>query len=189
MHRRNCQILHFPCNLVQERYRELYRQNPSYHPHQHAAESCKKECGPNTDPGERKHQLHLTLSSQNLTDDTHPHYHLTTKSHIRRVMPKPPLVRQRSRSCDLTPNREFTPEFSPVAPADAVAVPARECSEVDGFYSDPMYEDYKPPFLREISISADNIPALCVNDCPLTPTPLREFRGLISSPMRSRPRR
>ena len=179
MHRRNCQIPNCPCKSVQERYRELHRQHPSYHPHQHAAETCKRECGPNADPGGRKHQLHLTLSSQNLTRDTHPHYHLTTKSHIRHVMPKPPLKRQRSRSCDLTPSRESPPEFSPVAVAPA------DGAEVDGFYSDP---DYKPPYLREISISADNIPALCLNDCPLTPTPLREFRTLISSPMRSRKR-
>ena len=172
MHRQNCQIPNCPCKSMQERYRELYRQHPSYHPHQHAAESYKRECGTNTDPGERKHQFHLTLSSQNLTNDTHPHYHLTTKSHIRRVMPKPPLVRWRSN--DLIP---------------AVAAPGDGRSEVDEFYSDPMYEDYKPPLLREISISTDNISALCVNDCPLTPTPLREFRTLISSPMRSRPRR
>ena len=186
MHRWNCQILNCPCKLVQERYRELFWQHPRYHTHEHAAELCKRECGPNTDPGEQKHQLHLTLSSQNLTDDTYPHYRLTKKSHICRVIPKPPLVRQRSRSSNPTPSHEFT---SLVAPADAVAAPFSECSEVDGFYSDPAYEDYKPPFLRGISISADNIPALCVNDCPLTPTPLKEFRALISSPIHSRPRR
>ena len=180
MHRRNCQIPNCPCRSLQDRFRELFHQNPSYVPHKHAAETCKRECGPNADPRERKHQLHLTLSSQNLTKEAHPHYHLTNRSHIRHVT-KPPLQRQRSKSCDLTPQYEVIPEF----PQTAAGSP-----EDNGFNSDPTYEQCKPPlFLREISISAENIPALCLNDCPLTPTPLREGRTLASSPMRLRPRR
>ena len=73
MHRRNCQIPNCPCRSLQDRYRKLFHQNPSYVPHKHAAETCKRECGPNADPRERKHQLHLTLSSQNLNKETHPH--------------------------------------------------------------------------------------------------------------------
>lgn len=52
--------------------------------------------------------------------------------------------------------QEFQHEIPAItSPVDADG----EDSEEDGFTSD------KPPFLREISLSADNIP---VNDCPLT---------------------
>ena len=82
----------------------------------------------------------------------------------------------------MTPRCEITPEFPQVAVAGS--------PEDSGYDADPTYEQCKPPlFLREISISAENIPALCLNDCPLSPTPLREGRTLASSPMRLRSKR
>ena len=178
MHHPNCQIPNCPCKSLQDRYRKLFHHNPSYVPQQHVAETCKRENGPNADPRESKHQLDLTLS--NLTTKTHPHYHLTNKSHICRVT-KPPLLCQRSKECDLTPRSEIAPDF-PQAAAD-------DSSEDKRFNSDQTYEDSKPPLLlREISISAENIPALCLNDCPLMPTPLRKARTLSSSPMHLKPR-
>ena len=137
-HRQNCQIPNCPCKSVQERYQELCHQHPSYHLHQHAAESCKRECGPNTDPEEQN--FDLTLSSHNLNSDTDPICHDTLR---------PTLVQQRLRSVDLTPSQEFPPEFCSVAAEDA-------------FYGDPTYDDYNIPLLGKIS--ADNIPALCLND-------------------------
>ena len=180
MHPQNCRIPNCSCKSLQDRYRELFQQNPSYLPHKPAAETCKRECQLNAYPRERKHKLHLTLSSQNFINETHPHYQLTNKSHIR--VTKPPLQHQHSKECDLTPHYEIAPKFPQAAAAD---------SPVDKkFRSDPTYEDCKPPlFLREISVSAENIPALCLNDCPLTPTPLWEGRTLASSPMRLKSRR
>ena len=131
MHRENCQIPNCPCKSLQDRYRELFHQNPSYVPQRPAAETSKRECQPNTDPRERKHKLHLTLSSQNLINETHPHYQLTSKSHIR--VTKPLLQHQHSKECDLTPHYEIAPKFPQAAAAD---------SPVDKkFRSDPTYED------------------------------------------------
>ena len=62
-------------------------------------------------------------------------------------------------ACKMPTIQEFQHEIPAItSPVDA----DDEDSEEDGFTSD------KPPFLREISLSADNIPVLCVNDCPLT---------------------
>ena len=54
MHRRNCQIPNCPCRSLQDRFGELFHQNPSYVPHKHAAETCKTECGPDANPREPK---------------------------------------------------------------------------------------------------------------------------------------
>ena len=132
MHRQNCQIPNCPCKAVQHQYRQLLSDSLN--------EDTLMECAGNH-PSERRKLMHFSLSTSNLTSNTHPHYHLTSKPQIRRVTPKPVLKRQRSKSMD------FTMEHN---------APVR---------------DEPSTFLREISILADNIPALCLNDCPITPSP------------------
>ena len=135
MHRRNCQIPNCPCKAVQHQYGQLLSDSLGQ-----LNEDTLMECAGNH-PSERREQMRFSLSTSNLTSNTHPHYHLTSKPQIRRVTPKPVLKRQRSKSMD------FTMEHN---------APVR---------------DEPSTFLREISISADNIPALCLNDCPITPSP------------------
>ena len=172
LHSSNCQIPNCPCKLVQLRYRELLQKQPNQ------ISNTLDTRATNIYPRECKHQLHFTLSSQNLNSETHPHYHLTSKSHIRQVT-KPPLQRKRS---NLTPVCEAVPEFSQAATAGL--------PDEKQFYHDPTYEEFKPPLLlKETSISAENIPSLCLNDCPLTPTPVREGQTLEFSTIHLRSRR
>ena len=92
MHRQDCQIPHCPCRDVQQRYHELLIKDVS-----------ATQEPPKPPPYDNKKQhLHLSLSQQNLNSNEHPHWHLHTKSHIRRTR-KAPLLRQRSKSVDLTP--------------------------------------------------------------------------------------
>ena len=92
IHREDCQIPRCPCRDVQQRYHELLIKDVS------AAQEPPKP--PPYD--NKKQHLHLSLSQQNLGSNEHPHWHLHTKSHIRRTQ-RPPLLRQRSQSVDLTP--------------------------------------------------------------------------------------
>ena len=181
MHRQDCQIPRCPCRDVQQRYRELLIKDVS------AAQEPPK---PPPCDGKKPH-FHLSLSQQNLGSNEHPHWHLHTKSHIRRTQ-RPPVLRQRSKSVDLTPIIEMreTPviekRLTPT-PIDEKRVLRRasfgfqaDCDSPDGPEEDP---NWRPPLLREISLSADNLPALCLNDCPLTPSPLRENRTLVAAAM------
>ena len=128
--------------------------------------------GINIYPRECKSQPRVTLSSQNLNSEAYPHYHLTSRKSQVTI---PLLQRKRSKSCDLTP----------VPQAATAGYP-----EEKQFYHDPAYKGCKPPLLfRKKSISAGSIPALCLNDCPFTPTPVREGQSLAFSPMRLRSRR
>ena len=114
----------------------------------------------------------------------HPHYHLTTKSHLRRVTSQVPTNHRRSRSIsDLTPLTE-TPVKTPAVGGSTVPnTPIYSCQGALG--EDTSEQDgnictNQPMLLREISISADNIPALCLNDCPFTPSPLKEGHHLLA---------
>ena len=181
MHRRDCQIPRCPCKDVQQRYQEMLTRD---------TDTAREPPKPPPCDG-KKHHLHLSLSQQHLGANEHPHWHLHTKSYLRHTQ-KPPLLRQRSKSVDLTPIIEAreTPviekRLTP-APIDENRVLRRpslttraDCDSPDGPMEDP---NWRPPLLREISISADNLPALCLNNCPLTPSPLRENRTLAATAM------
>ena len=134
-------------------------------------------------------------SEQNLGSNEHPHWHLHTKSYIRRTQ-QPLFVRQRSKSVDLTPIMETreTPVIEKCltpAPIDENRVLRRHSLKTESNYDSPdgsrKDPDWRPPLLREISLSADNLPALCLNNCPLTPSPLREnctLAAAVMSPLR-----
>ena len=182
MHRRDCQIPRCPCKDVQQRYQEMLMRDTDT---TRAAPRPPPQCG------DKKHHLHLSLSQQHLGSNEHPHWHLHTKSHIRRTQ-QPLFVRQRSKSVDLTPIMETreTPviekRLTP-APIDENRVLRRhslkteaDCDSPDDPGEDP---NWRPPLLREISLSADNLPALCLNNCPLIPSPLRENRTLAAAAM------
>ena len=125
----------------------------------------------------KKHHLHLPLSQEsiNSNETLHPHWHLHTKSHIRRTQ-KPPVLRQRSKSVDITPMIENT---GTLIIAKRLTPPPIDNGSPHGLMEDP---NWRPP-LREISLSADNLPALCLNNCPLASSPLRENYILAATPM------
>ena len=149
---------------------------------------------------DRRSRLRLRL----LSDEYHKHpnlnshYHLTTKSHLRRVNMQAPVDHRRSKSLsDLTPLTEL-PETQTPAKTPAVGgvikpgTPAYDCPPALGEDNTEQRDEWNcpkghPALLREISISADNIPALCLNDCPFTPSLLKEGRHpLAQSPNRLR---
>ena len=118
----------------------------------------------------------------------HIHHHLTTKSHVIHTpgyrSHASNLQRRRSKSVDLTPISESPMKLAedptlrlPIyLPSHNPPTTSGDSTDAaDGVCSDPEPEPglQRQFLLREISISADNIPAVCVNDCPLTPTPLR----------------
>ena len=182
MHRRDCQIPRCPCKGVQQRYREMLMRDTD------AAREPPKP--PPLD--EKKHHLHLSLSQQNRSSTEHPHWHLHTKSHIRRHTQRPPLLRQRSKSVDLTPVIETreTPVIEKCltpAPIDENRVLRRPSLTTRADFDSPNgpEEDpnWRPLFLREISLSVDNLPALCLSDCPRSPPPLREKHTLAAAVM------
>ena len=187
MHRRDCQIPRCPCKDVQQRYREM-----------RIRDTDAPQEPPKPSPlNEKKRHLRQSLSQQYHSSTVHPHWHLHTKSYIRRTQ-MPPRLRQRSKSVDLTPlidsietpviEKRLTP-----APINENRVLRRlslttraDFDSPNGLEEDP---NWRPPLLREISLSADNLPALCLNDCPLAPSPLREKRTLAAtamSPLRER---
>ena len=193
MHNENCQIPNCMCRSLKFRRQELVFQNPNYMPQRSAREFCQQEQRA-ADPRDRRHQLHLTLSNHNLHENNiHPHYHLSKNSHnimtkSRRELLRVNQTRQRSRSMsDLTPHEEETTSQlntpaamkSPFITRPTLGSDESDCGMID-------VDIEKPPYLREISISADNIPALCVNDCPLTPSPLKAEYRVLGSPMRSK---
>ena len=117
----------------------------------------------------------------NRNPNLHPHYHLTKKSHTCCV--NAPVNHRRSKSLsDLTPLTEVpeTPTKTPAIGGSVKAgTPVYYCPPTigeDGQEKPISPVDChctnQPMLLRQISISADNIPALCLNSCPFTPSPL-----------------
>ncbi len=89
---------------------------------------------------------------------------------------RPLLKRQRSRSCDLTPIMEQQEFPSPVGSRNADTPDGRA-----GILGGVTGKRERPPLLREISISAESLPFLFLNDKMITPSPLREHRSLASA--------
>ena len=144
---------------------------------------------------DRRQQMRLSLSSQNFSPDIHAHYHMTSRSHIRHSgggMNRLKFIqRRRSKSMDLTPVIEQPGESCATTPG--VVVP----DSTRGLLCGPAFSPAITPagetlrvlspttpsagplvptvLLREISLSSDNLPALCLNDCPMAATPLMQL--------------
>ena len=97
---------------------------------------------------------------------------------------RPTHLLQRSKSVDLIPtmeNREMpmVEKCLTSAPIDEDLVLRRpsqaDCDSPDGPGEDT---NRRPPLLRELSFSAEYLPDLCLNNCPLTPSLLVENRTL-----------
>ena len=206
LHQENCHIPRCPCKKVKERFRHLLPQARIYKQRE-AEKVIEEDSRGEFDASDRKGQMRLSLMSQNLNEEIHPHYHITSRSHIcqSRGMKKV-LQRRRSRSMDLTPVAEhpeststpsmhFPEGMRSVACATTPGLLIPEggrkviCSSLFSPAVTPSGEQFRilspttpsatqaPVVLHEVSLSADNIPALCLNDCPITGTPLGQHFG------------
>ena len=132
------------------------------------------------DPTSRRQQIRISLSSQNFSKDIHAHYHMTSHSHIRTSDGKQKFMqRRRSKSMDLTPVME-QPEPCATTPAgvmipDIAVTPVGEAIRVLTPTTPTLNTTTPAVLLREISLSADNLPSLCLNDCPMATTPLMQL--------------
>ena len=194
MHNRHCQIPGCCCQKV----RELVERNRGRMPYDYPEMSIRigrvhrvspqvsstdsdSDYSSYNDRRSRPPNLRLLSNEHNRNPELHPHYHLTTKSHMRRATTHAPIDHRRSKSLsDLTPLIEVpeTPAKTPaiggsIKPGTPVFQTVLGEDGKEQLISDDCSPNH-PTLLREISISSDNIPALCLNDCPFTPSPLKE---------------
>ena len=171
MHQENCRIPRCPCRQVKERFRHLLPQTRSYM-QKEAGKVMEGSSRGEFDPTDRRQQMRLSLTSQNISGKVHPHYHMTSHSHIRQSRGmRRVLQRKRSRSVDLTPVAE-QPESSATTPGIVISQATTPSGEQlkKPSPTTPSVTQLPPVLLREISLSADNLPSLCLNDCPKTYT-------------------
>ena len=202
MHQEDCQIPNCSCKRVKEKFIHLLPKTRS-HMHKEAGKVIEESQRGDFDPTGRRQQMRISLASQDISKDIHPHYHMTSRSHIRQSDGRQRfLQRRRSRSMDLTPVVEL-PESCATTPG--VVIPDRAkgllCGHMFSPAMTPTGESFRvlsptastlntiapPVLLREISLSADNLPALCLNDCPMAVTPMTQLgnRALGTSAARS----
>ena len=193
MHQENCRIPRCPCREVKKRFAHIIPQT-KLHIQQEAERVTEDVQSGRFDPMDRQ-QMRLSLSSQNFSPDIHAHYHMTSRSHIRQSgsgMNRFKFIqRRRSKSMDLTPVMEQPGESCATTPGVVVPDSAR------GLLCGPAFSPAVTPagetlrvlspttpsagplvptvLLREISLSANNLPALCLNDCPMAATPLMQL--------------
>ena len=194
MHQENCRIPRCPCREVKKRFAHIIPQT-KLHIQQEAERVTEDVQSGRFDPTDRRQQMRLSLSSQNISPDIHAHYHMTSRSHIRQSgggMNRLKFIqRHRSKSMDLTPVMEQPGESCATTPGVVVPDSAR------GHLCGPAFSPAITPagetlrvlspttpsagplvstvLLREISLSADNLPALCLNDSSIAATPLMQL--------------
>ena len=183
MHQEDCQIPNCSCKRVKKKFLHLLPKTRS-HMHKEAGKVIEGSQRGNFDPNSRRQQMRISLTSQ---DIIHPHYHMTSCSHICQSEGRQKfLQRRRSRSVDLTPVVEL-PESCATTPG--VAIHDRAEGFLSGHMFSPAMTPTGEPFrvLSPISLSADNLPALGLNDCPMAVTPMTQLgnRALGTSAARS----
>ena len=163
----------------------IYPQHAASQPIQpipsHQASSTDSNSGYSTYTDRKSRPPHLRLLSDehNRNPNLRPNYHLTIKSHMQHVSVHASIDHRRSKS--LTPLPETPAKTSAIGGSVKAGTPVYYCPPTireDGQEKPTSTVDCRctkqPMLLREISISADNIPALCLNDCPFIPSPLKE---------------
>ncbi len=139
----------------------------------------------------------------------HPHYHRGKKTRVRSSNPRPPLERRRSKSVDLSPLGECsesstkTPKVggsliagTPVCGThtleDAIRMSDQNTFKFSGgknmqlssFQPAPFSKDSQADCYDQGSMSADDLPTLCLNDCPFVSTPREETKHLKPPPVK-----
>ena len=197
-HNKNCEIPNCVCQQVAS----ASRKHNTVHEHKVRKLNTMVSCSstesdsdtPENNNG-KKAKMRLELGKgKNSDPQLYPHYHLSAKSHIRNSQCESCKEHRRSRSVsDLTPITEMgetaTPLVGgPIVPGTPICPPNSLgfAGNVGGAYKAPTKQELltlnelytlakpRPPLLREQSISVDNIPVLCLNDCLaklMTPSP------------------
>ena len=193
MHQENCRIPNCPCRQVKQRFQHIMPQT-RLRMQQEAERVIQDAQSGRLDPSDRRQQMRISLSSQNFSPDIHAHYHMTSRSHLRQSggggasYRSKFMQRRRSKSMDLTPVMEQPGESCATTPSVVIPdsargllcgpafspaiTPAGETVRILSPTTPAAHPVAPPVLLREISLSADNIPSLCLNDCPMAATPL-----------------
>lgn len=205
MHNRDCEIFDCPCKQIQKRYQHLrefmvpteQKKTPEHKHKKTGSLASYSSTESDSDYSTTTRRAKLKKLELN---KLHPHYHISTRSHVRTTASGSIESHRRSRSLsDLTPITEIGEITSPQVGGPIKAGtpissgrylgddPDNSCS-----YMGPTREELLsqrsvtplpkacPPLLREISLSSDNLPVLCLNDCLLqlrTPSPCKPRRG------------
>ncbi len=199
MHNKNCRIPNCPCYQIQELYKNTTDKNGSLvmtKQQSYSSDSSdsvsdkKKNLHLSLSPKEtsKSQDFIAQLSREDLK--VHPHYHRGTKSRVRSHNPKPSLERRRSKSVDLSPLGECsesptktptvggsliagTPVYAPRTLEDAITEQGVSKIGANKFIfhqRTSRSSEYHPDCCDQGSMSADDLPTLCLNDCPLANT-------------------
>ena len=203
MHNSNCRILDCPCKQIQERYEHLKAsfvplqqvRSPEHNQIQALSQSSSIDSESDIpDTSLKKANMRLQLNQP--SDKLHPHYHMTLKSYVLRTGVKTATAdHRRSRSLsDLTPIAEAretpTPVVGGAIKAGTPVLSGHILLSNENSSNGPTKQDLLnqtavtplskplPPLMSELSLSSDNIPILCLNDCLLqlkTPSPRKSL--------------
>lgn len=197
MHNKDCEINGCPCKQIQHHLSHLEASNvplqqkksPERRSRRPTELPCSSSTESDSDVPSRRAGMRLKL-----TDKLHPHYHLSSHSHKIGAASTVETHRRSRSMSDLTPITETREALSPqVGGAIKPGTPIH-CGNmlgeesIDDPYMGPTKEELlqqsavtphfkpSPPLLREISLSSDNLPVLCLNSCLLqlnSPSPNR----------------
>ena len=189
MHNKDCEINGCPCKQLQHHWSHLeassnvslqQKKSPERRARRPKELPCSSSTESDSDVPSKKACMRLKLNNK-----LHPHYHLSSHSHKIAAAGTVETHRRSRSMSDLTPITEIHEAFSPqVGGAIKPGTPIH-CGKMLGegstedSYTGPTKEELlqqsavtphskpSPPLLREISLSSDNLPVLCLNSCLL----------------------
>ena len=178
MHNKDCEIYRCPCKKLQHHLSHLYAScTLEYKSPESEARRHSSSMESDSDVPSKKTGMHLKLNNK-----LHPHYHLSSHSHkIAAVGTLETHRRSKSMSdfnhiCEV-PQDQVGGTIKPGTPIHTGKMLGEQ--SIDNPYMGPTREELlqqsavtphfkpSPPLLREISLSSDNLPVLCLNSCPL----------------------
>ncbi len=206
MHNKHCRIPKCQCYKIQELYKDATGKQGPKKQHSSSSESSDTVF-------DKRKNLYLPLSPKNTSkqasrDDPmlHPHYHRGKRARARSSNPRSPLERRRSKSVDLSPLGECsesptkTPKVggsliagTPVCGAHTLEDTIRKSDqstfkfgggEKMPYQHAPCSNNSQADCYDQGSMSADDLPTLCLNDCPFVSTPKEETKHLKPPPVK-----
>ena len=81
VHQEDCQIPNCSCTQIKEKFFHLSPQTRS-HMHKETGKVIEESQRSDFDPSRHRQQMQISLASQDISKDIHPHYHMTSRSHI-----------------------------------------------------------------------------------------------------------
>ena len=183
MHHDNCHIPMCPCRDVKRRFQHILLQPPFNVPRNSKRPTRKAVSEP------YKVQNYYPV-------ELRPHVRQNSEAYRHKF-----VRRRHSRSMDLTPVIEIPGDSHAATPNASISGSVRDLSSLTSPPSTPVGSKVlalsptalpvtptaPPPVLRKISLSADSIPTLCLNDCPMAQTPLQSPQSSRDASERSAP--